>query len=109
MANVSIIGFIDKYNVDRFKKILKKRFIDVRDFPNGVPIAWQDKQLKLTGPHEPICDGVFARFGIRDLENERDAIEILTKVYSYEDVFSGHVMAEFWDEEISEQYNENCA
>lgn len=58
MANASIIGFISKSTTEKFKQILGDRFIDIKDFPDGVPVAWQDKKLHLTGPNEPICDGV---------------------------------------------------
>ena len=82
MTNASIIGFITQEKVAEFKKLLGDRFIAVADFPDGVPYAWQDKKLHLTGPNEPFYDGVFARFGIRNLENETEALENFNKGYS---------------------------
>lgn len=58
MANASIIGFITSEKVAEFQKLLGDRFIAVADFPDGVPYAWQDKKLHLTGPEEPFLDGV---------------------------------------------------
>lgn len=110
MTNASIIGFISQEKVAEFQKLLGDRFIAVADFPDGVPVAWQDKKLHLTGPNEPICDGVFAKFGIRDLENETEALKILTKVIPAERIFAGEVLPpEFWSEGISEKFNENAA
>ena len=110
MANASIIGFLSKEKVKQFKQILGSRFIDIKDFPDNVPWAWQDKKLHLTGPHEPFCDGVFANFGIRNLKDEAEALEILTKVIPAERIFGGEILPpEFWSEGISEKFNENPA
>jgi len=110
MTNASIIGFITQEKVAEFKKLLGDRFIAVADFPDGVPYAWQDKKLHLTGPNEPFYDGVFARFGIRNLENETEALEILIQVIPAERVFAGEVLPpEFWSTGISEKFNETAA
>lgn len=110
MTNASIIGFLSQDKVAEFQKLLGDRFIAVADFPDGVLVAWQDKKLHLTGPNEPVCDGVFAKFGIRNLQNETEALEILTKVIPAERIFSGEILPpEFWSEGISERFNENAA
>lgn len=110
MTNASIIGFITSEKVAEFQKLLGYRFIAVADFPDGVPWAWQDKKLHLTGPGEPFWDGVFARFGIRNLKNEAEALEILTKVIPAERIFAGEILPpEFWNEGISEKFNEKSA
>ena len=101
MANASIIGFITSEKVAEFQKLLGDRFIAVANFPDGVPYAWQDKKLHLTGPAEPVWDGVFAKFGIRNLKNEAEALEILTQIIPAERIFAGEVLPpEFWSEEI---------
>ncbi len=106
MANASIIGFISKDNIEELRKILKERFIDIRDFPDGVPLAWQDEKLHLTGQDEPICDGVFAKFGIRNLKDEYEALEILSKVVPFMQIYHGFILPpEFWNEEISRSFN----
>ena len=106
MANASIIGFLTQEKVTEFQKLLGDRFIAIADFPDGVPWAWQDKKLHLTGPEEPYWDGVFAKFGIRNLKNETEALEILTKVIPAEQIFAGEVLPpEFWNEEISRSFN----
>lgn len=110
MTNASILGFITKEKIAEFKQILGDRFIDVKDFPDNVPWAWQDKELHLTGPNEPIFDGVFAKFGIRNLKDETEALNILTQVVPAERIFRGEILPpHFWSEGISERFNENCA
>ncbi len=110
MTNASIIGFLSQEKIAEFKELLGDRFIAVVDFPDGVPYAWQDKKLHLTGPDEPIFDGVFARFGIRNLKNETEALEILTQVVSADHIFNGAILPpEFWSEGISEKFNEAIA
>ena len=110
MTNASIIGFLSQDKVASFQKLLGNRFIAVADFPDGVPVAWQDKKLHLTGPAEPVCDGVFVKFGIRNLKNEAEALEILTQIIPAERIFAGEVLPpEFWSVGISERFNEKSA
>lgn len=69
MANATVFSTAitrDSALYENIKEYLGDRFIDVVDFPDGVPVAWQDKQLCFTGKDEPWCDCFMAIFGIKD-------------------------------------------
>ncbi len=108
--NASIFGFLSQDKIAAFKKLLGNRFIAVADFPDGVPWCWQDKKLHLTSRSEPICHGVFANFGIRNLRDEAEALEILTQIIPVQQIFRGEILPpEFWSIGISEKFNEESA
>lgn len=67
---------------NKIKEHFGKNFIDIVDFPDGVPIAWQDKELCMTGKGEPLCDCHQALFGVKNFD-ELDFISFIAKFRDY--------------------------
>lgn len=72
----AIIRDSELYN--KVKEYFGERFIDIKDFPDGVPIAFQDGELKLTGRGEPINDCFLASFGVKDC-SQLDLMDMIIK------------------------------
>ena len=86
MTNVTV--FIKRYIkrdgelYNKIKDHFGENFIDIVDFPNGVPIAWQDGKLYKTGIEEPTCDCFQALFGVKNYD-ELDFISFIAKFRDY--------------------------
>lgn len=93
----------EKYN--KFKKEMGDRFIDIVNFPDGVPIAWQDKKLKYTGKGEPINDMYQAKFGLKNINYDSDLVPLMKSEYGFTLENTQPPSNSLWDEEISEKFN----
>jgi hypothetical protein len=95
----------DSKEYNDFKKEMGDRFIDIKEFPDGVPIAWQDKKLHNTGKNEPICDMIQAKFGLKNINSDVDLIPLMKSKYGFTLENTQPPSNSLWDEEISEKFN----